>query len=153
MTCQDIAHAALSKYADTDAVKRYNANGATLFCVDPEGEIHTLTNHPDVYETLELATTTNVPVPDIRYLGILTTGWAAPLDPDGTVDGAPSEHPERVRCMLLSVVDHNLDISSILSFENRPGELLTDPGEAVGSLADAMKRAMAVIRMKYTLQN
>jgi hypothetical protein len=153
MTCQDIAQAALTRFANSDAVTQYTSAGATLFCAGTDGDIKPLGNYPDLYEGLTLETAKSDTIPDIRYLGILTTGWAAPLNPDGTPHGAPSEHPERVRCMVISVVDQNLDSASILALENMNGELITDPGEGEGPLADALKRAMAVIRVKYIMQN
>jgi hypothetical protein len=70
---------------------------------------------------------------------IVTTGWAAPLGPDGTVDGAPSEHALRRRVRLVVVVaDHG--VASVLRFADDPDEVVTDPGSATGSLADAITR-------------
>ncbi|MFN5601298.1 MAG: hypothetical protein ACK48T_04130, partial [Acidimicrobiaceae bacterium] len=70
---------------------------------------------------------------------IVTTGWAAPLGPDGTVDGAPSEHALRRRVRLVVVVaDHG--VASVLRFADDPDDVVTDPGSATGSLADAITR-------------
>jgi hypothetical protein len=47
--------------------------------------------------------------PDNKFIGfsIETTGWAAPLLPDGSVAIQPSLHPEKVRCAV--VVTKTLD--------------------------------------------
>ena len=70
---------------------------------------------------------------------IVTTGWAAPLRPDGTIEGAPSEHALRRRVRLVVVVADN-GVASALRFADEPDEVVTDPGSATGSLAEAITR-------------
>lgn len=68
---------------------------------------------------------------------LVTTGWAAPLAADGNIEGAPSEHPGRRRVRL--VVTANLDgVASVVRFEESPLETIVDPGQATGSLNDAV---------------
>jgi hypothetical protein len=70
---------------------------------------------------------------------IVTTGWAAPLRPDGTIEGAPSEHALRRRVRLVVVVADN-GVASALRFADEPDEVVTDPGSATGTLAEAITR-------------
>jgi hypothetical protein len=70
---------------------------------------------------------------------IVTTGWAAPLNADGSVDGPPSQHEQRRRVRLVVVVADN-GVASVLRFEDEPDEVVTDPGSATGSLAEAINR-------------
>jgi hypothetical protein len=76
-------------------------------------------------------------------VGVLTTGWAAPLGEDGTIDGAPSEHPKRRRVVLFCVATRDGDIASRMVFEDTPTEPVDDDGGATGALADAID-AMAL---------
>jgi hypothetical protein len=70
---------------------------------------------------------------------IVTTGWAAPLDEDGNVNGAPSQHAQRRR-VRLTVLVANSGVASVLRFADEPEEVVTDPGSATGSLAEAINR-------------
>ena len=74
------------------------------------------------------------------YAVLKTTGWAAPLNPNGEVDGAPSIHPERrrVRLFVVADIDNNEITGSVLSFDDDPENPIFDYNEATGSLADAM---------------
>lgn len=73
------------------------------------------------------------------YMGILihTTGWAAPLSPEGTVDVPPSKHAEKRRIGLAVCVMDN-SIGSALSFSDNPNDIIMDPGSATGNLAEAI---------------
>jgi hypothetical protein len=96
-----------------------------------------LAQHPDVYELLDAPSSALARMFDAAT--IVTTGWAAPLGPDGTVEGAPSEHAQRRRVRLVVVVaDHG--VASVLRFADQPDDVVTDPGSATGSLAEAITR-------------
>jgi hypothetical protein len=73
-----------------------------------------------------------------NYVGISvhTTGWAAPLNEDGDIDSAPSDHPERRRVSLVTTITSE-GRGSALAFTDEE-EIITDPGTASGSLADAI---------------
>lgn len=75
------------------------------------------------------------------YITLKTTGWAAPLDDDGNVQGAPSEHPGRRRVRLFVTVDvvNKKTIGSSLTFGDDPENPIYDFNEATGSLAEAME--------------
>ncbi|MCE2734965.1 MAG: hypothetical protein LW600_00525 [Ilumatobacteraceae bacterium] len=117
--------------------------GARLYGVNcaarpaSEPNLCSLAQHPDVYELLDSPSSALARMFDAA--AIVTTGWAAPLGPDGTVDGAPSEHALRRRVRLVVVVaDHG--VASVLRFADDPDDVVTDPGSATGSLADAITR-------------
>jgi len=96
-----------------------------------------IAQHPDVYELLDAPSSALARMFDAAT--IVTTGWAAPLGPDGTVEGAPSEHAQRRRVRLVVVVaDHG--VASVLRFADQPDDVVTDPGSATGSLAEAITR-------------
>jgi hypothetical protein len=76
-------------------------------------------------------------------VGVLTTGWAAPLGDDGTIEGAPSEHPKRRRVVLFCVVTRDGDVASRMLFEDDPNEPVDDEGAATGALTEAID-AMAL---------
>jgi hypothetical protein len=76
-------------------------------------------------------------------MGVLTTGWAAPLGDDGTIEGVPSEHPKRRRVVLFCVVTRDGDVASRMLFEDTPNEPVDDDGAATGALAEAID-AMAL---------
>lgn len=78
---------------------------AVLYGVYENGEYEKVNSHPDVYEMLW---STKLE-PDNKFVGfsIETTGWAAPLNKNGEPEGAPSLHPEKVRCAV--VVTKTLD--------------------------------------------
>ena len=79
---------------------------AVLYGVYENGEYEKIASHENVYEMLWETQLE----PDNKFIGfsIETTGWAAPLLPDGTVAPIkPSLHPEKVRCAV--VVTKTLD--------------------------------------------
>ena len=96
-----------------------------------------LAQHPDVYDLLESPTSGLARMFDAA--AIVTTGWAAPLDVNGEVRGAPSEHEQRRRVRLVVLVA-NSGVASVLRFADEPDDVVTDPGSATGSLAEAIER-------------
>lgn len=69
---------------------------------------------------------------------IVTTGWASPLNADGEAEGRPSEHPQRRRVRLACIASGK-GVASVLRFADEPNDPITDEGQAVGSLADALQ--------------
>lgn len=96
-----------------------------------------LSQHPDVYELLESPGSALARM--FHAAAIVTTGWAAPLDAHGNVQGAPSEHAQRRR-VRLTVLVANGGVASVLRFADEPENVVTDPGSATGSLAEAITR-------------
>ena len=79
---------------------------AVLYGVYENGEYERIASNENVYEMLWETKLE----PDNKFIGfsVATTGWAAPLLPDGTVAPIkPSLHPDRVRCAV--VVTKTLD--------------------------------------------
>lgn len=116
----------------------YALGEARLYGVTVSGEKVSLGSAPDVY--LLLDTDYNDDLRNARGISkfaVVTTGWAAPLNEDGTVEGAPSEHPKRRRVCLVAVVGLE-GVVSALRFEDEPDDIVTDEGGAHGSLNDAL---------------
>ena len=124
-------------------IDSFELPGARLYgintgdAVDPAPAPCLLAQHPDVYALLESPTSGLARMFDAA--AIVTTGWAAPLDENGEVQGAPSEHAQRRRVRLVVLVA-NSGVASVLRFADEPDDVVTDPGSATGSLAEAIER-------------
>lgn len=122
-------------------IDSFELPGARLYgvnCADrpvSEAAVCFLMQHPDVYQLLGAPGSALARMFDAA--AIVTTGWAAPLGPDGTVDGAPSEHAARRRVRLVVTVA-NHGTASVLRFADTPDDIVSDPGSATGSLAEAI---------------
>ena len=74
-----------------------------------------------------------------HYLTLKTTGWAAPLNDKGEVEGSPSQHPKRRRVRLfisVDILDRSV-LGSSVQFEDDE-EIVYDNGNATGALAEAL---------------
>jgi len=124
-------------------IDSFELPGARLYGVNTADAVESvpapclLAQHPDVYDLLESPTSGLARMFDAA--AIVTTGWAAPLDENGEVRGAPSEHALRRRVRLVVLVA-NSGVASVLRFEDEPDDVVTDPGSATGSLAEAIER-------------
>ncbi len=125
-------------------LKRARLYGISV--VDPSGidtntdgalRISFLAEHGDVYELLESRGSSIARMFDAA--AVLTCGWAAPVDDENESDVPPSVHPRRRRVRLVVVVGDD-GVGSVLRFADTPDEIVTDPGNAKGSLADAVER-------------
>lgn len=123
----------------------YQLSGARLYGVSfgDKGEpvIDFISEHADVYDLLSDQQNAVV-ASGFTYSLVVTTGWAAPLNADGEVEGAPSAHPERRRVRLAVVANYE-SVASVLRFADAPTDPITDPGQATGSLADAIREFVA----------
>jgi hypothetical protein len=91
----------------------------------------------DVYELLDTTMVADA-LQAYGYAAVITCGWAAPLaDDDENTEVAPSKHPKRRRVRLVLVTD-GISITSVLRFSDTQDETMTDEGQAIGSLADAL---------------
>lgn len=110
-----------------------------------DGQLVTLGVYGDIYVGLEnIANETDEEtLHDFEFLGVETSGWAAPIREEGDDEIAPSKHPERRRVRMLSVIDRTCRIASVMSLDD-DGEILTDLSGR-GSLADAIRLVMANI--------
>jgi thiamine biosynthesis lipoprotein ApbE len=111
----------------------YNPSQAYLYKINNNNTYTLVSTSSDVYDLLDKKISLK------NTLGILiyTAGWAAPLNSDGEVDQPPSKSPLKRRVSLF-VCATDIDFGSALSFQDDP-EVVTDPGAATGSLAEAVK--------------
>jgi hypothetical protein len=87
----------------------------------------------DDFNTLET-------VKDCASFTILTAGWAAPLESTDE-NTPPSQHPQKRRVRLL-VHATEFGVATVLRFQDDDDEIVTDEGQARGSLADAVMELM-----------
>ena len=133
MTAEQYARLFIEQYI-ADPNYKHELSASQLWAVKSDNTFHLLDVHPDVYDLLHCEFNLN------SYNGIIihTTGWAAPLNEDGNVDTAPSEHSLRRRVALATCVT-NSSSGSALSFSDT-SEIVMDPGSATGSLAESLLR-------------
>jgi hypothetical protein len=92
---------------------------------------------PDIYDLIE---DINLDKKQSGYdfVALLTTGWAAPLGNDGKMEGTPSEHKDRRRVTLMTLLDiKEKDLASVLKFDDEDEPIL-DFNSATGSLQTAI---------------
>lgn len=142
---------AVTKRIESMTTDQFNLGKAVLFAVDyVRGEVPAIKNideQGDIYEMLD-DTFNAVRLFDTGYNGfaVVTTGWASPIDKDNDADSqvAPSQHPERKRVRLMTMM-HNGKMGSSIRFTD--SETVTyDEGNAMGSLASAMQDMYDVVR-------
>jgi hypothetical protein len=114
----------------------HEMSNAVLYGVTEDGSNFELGRAPDVYDLLD----GEYPSAGVVGLAVHTTGWAAPLNSDGEVEGAPSKHPERRRVALVAVMTAE-GMGSALSFADDPDEIITD-SSGTGQLSDALKECL-----------
>lgn len=134
----------------------FNMKVCRIFVIDSDNHMEVVGVHKDVYEGLALMSNlAGDPVMRrMRFLGIDTCGWAAPVTGDNPEDEpAPSTHPSRRRVRLVTLVDRNLEAGSALGFADAPDDIITDNGTAVGTLADSLKQVMACIVIEQVSAN
>ena len=116
--------------------------GARLYGVDWTAEgtpkLMFIEQHGDVYDLLDNDHNALV-ASAYAWTLVVTTGWAAPLNPDGNIDQAPSQHAQRRR-VRLSCIANRQSVASVLRFADEPDDVITDEGSASGSLADAIQQ-------------
>lgn len=120
--------------------KAFTVGQATVYALLNDGFLP-IGSAPDVYDLLETVT---IPA-EAQAVAVHTTGWAAPLNANGEVEGAPSAHPARRRVALMACVTSDpfgdAVMGSALGFEDDPEGIITDEGEATGSLSEAIVEA------------
>ena len=130
----------LEKIYSLSIVNPENTNAKAYGITDNGGNMDSIlvANSPDVYDLIEDIDADKLQS-NYNYFSILTTGWAAPLNEKGEIDGAPSQHKDRRRVTIvigLSIDDKKL-IGSALKFDDDE-EMVFDFGDATGSLANAI---------------
>jgi hypothetical protein len=114
----------------------HQMNNAVLYGVTEDGSNFELGRAPDIYDLLD----SEYPSKGIVGLAVHTTGWAAPLNENGEVDGQPSKHPERRRVAIVTVMTAE-GMGSALSFADEPDDIITD-SSGTGQLSDALKECL-----------
>ena len=101
----------------------------------------------DVYQLLtKVGTRPTKAAKTADALTVTTCGWAAPTDDNDDIP--PSLHPKRRRVALVVTVNPATgETVSALRFADDP-DIITDHGQATGSLADAVAHLAAKIRAK-----
>jgi len=119
----------------------YNLDETRVFTLT-DNKVEVIHTGEDVYNTLsEAPKHLLLTGRKFSHYGVETSGWAAPLGDTGNCEGTPSEHPERKRCRMVSVISRTGEMSSLLLFQGED-EPVCDNGEATGSLADALKHSL-----------
>lgn len=139
MNIVEIAEKAEAHIHETFADNPFDVPQAQMYGVSvskDEVRVGYILGCPDVYEMLAQPLRATKSVFD--YIAILTTGWAAPLNKDGTVSNKlPSKHKDRRRVRLM-VIANREEVVNILRFQDEPDETIVDAGTARGTLAEAV---------------
>jgi hypothetical protein len=126
-----------------------NLAKALFYAIKKDGTHRLVHIDGDIYDGLEnLPSIFTLSATDAA-IAIETTGWASPLDEGSSDDDqiAPSQHPKRRRVRLLSIVTRTYECASALGFADNE-EIVTDSGEARGTLADALLVTMTMMLSK-----
>ena len=118
---------------------------AILYGVDMNGGTVELGRHRDIYDLLDMDWSENAKRDNLVGIAIHTTGWAAPLNADGGVDGAPSQHPDRVRVALVATISTVFGTCSGIAFADGR-ETQYEDNAPEGSLWEAMNRCLENIK-------
>jgi hypothetical protein len=126
----------------TDVLRTYDAAACRLYKFTLDAPLDGFTmglygSFVDVYEGLEVFGNDPLSV-DAVGLGIVTTGWAAPLVENS--DQPPSAHPERVRVILYHAANVGGDHWGVLDMKGAPEQI--ESRNQAGSLLDAVHLAL-----------
>lgn len=119
--------------------KGNTSESAKIFGVDLNGfaTAKEIGRSPDIYELID-EINLDKKQSGYEFVALLTTGWAAPLGKNGEVEGAPSQHKDRRRVTLMSLLNmKNKELASMLKFDDED-EPVYDFGNATGSLNEAI---------------
>ena len=129
---------------DMFGIDTVEAKTAGLYSVKGE-TTELVAEHGDVYDLLDNPISTVVAQLSDSVI-VRTCGWAAPIDREnGETDDnevAPSKHPLRRRVRLL-VCANAYETASVIRFSDDWDNPVYDEGQAVGSLADAVRSLFA----------
>jgi len=149
MDIQQHALEALREFTPDD--RPFDTKNATIFVIGHDDNRTTITEYPDIYVALGTLTDDVARIDDAihgrpllgaRALGVVTCGWAAPID---DADTPPSCHPQRRRVRLAMITTCDLKIGSVLEFQDESDQPIFDDGSASGALRDALLDAMRAV--------
>ena len=126
---------------------------ATLFGFDYiHGELpwcKVIAEDADIYEMLaDISNVAKLHEAGFKSFAVSTCGWAAPIADDEDMDTPPSQHPERVRVRLVTLL-HNNKMGSAIHFQGKE-EITYDTGNAQGSLRSALEVFNELVKEIYT---
>lgn len=110
---------------------------AVLYGVNMNGETVELGRHPDCYSLLEADYSDYSD--GLVGIALHTTGWAAPIK-NGKPEGAPSQHPDRVRVALVATLTLSGYCSGIAFADGRETQYEENAPE--GALWDALQECL-----------
>jgi hypothetical protein len=138
-TVVELAEATYHELGKEETGDNFSKKDAKAFAVEVGGSIRIIDTHGDVYELLEELANQKLLDTDVA-IGVESCGWACPIQEgvDDEEQVAPSQHPDRRRVRLISLVTRKFDVASAMGFADTPDEVITDAGTARGALADAL---------------
>lgn len=82
-----------------------------------------------------------------NMFGVITCGWAAPIEVDGDTDTRPSEHPEKKRVRLILLCEEG-EIFSLIRFEDDDTVItdLSGRGELANAVSAFYRTTRKVLR-------
>ena len=104
-------------------------------------------SNEDAYQALEFSTKLGKE-PNCVGIYLDTSGWACPINDDGSVPNVkPSEHDERFRVRLVSIITNNGFSSAVGMYKDGETEEVTyDEGSGEGALHDALELTWSLMR-------
>jgi hypothetical protein len=123
---------------------KFDLAKANFYSIKTDGTFRLIHSHGDVYEGFEQIPSIVRWSKEDEAIAVESCGWAAPITENEDDDTAPSQHPNRRRVRLVSVITNTFETASAIGFADN-GEVLTDAGEARGSMAEAMWEMMREI--------
>jgi hypothetical protein len=135
----ELAKATYHELGKEEEGDNFSMKEAKAFAVEVGGTIRIIGAHGDVYELLESLSNRKLLATDVA-VGVETCGWACPIQ-EGVDDDeqiAPSQHPDRRRVRLISLVTRKYETASAMGFADTPDEVITDDGSARGTLAEEL---------------
>ena len=113
----------------------FNQAMASVWVLNPSGDMTCRKHHGDVYELLGDPATLKA-IKGADMFGILTCGWAAQIENcDDDTPPSQAKGRRRVRLFVAAFEDGAI---SVLRFKDNADEIITDDSTAKGSLADAV---------------
>lgn len=95
-----------------------------------------LDEHRDVYEMI--AGASGVLARSFDAAAVVTGGWAAPMEEDGSMTESASRHPDRRRVRAVAVVNDE-GVASVVRFEDDPTRSFAQPEHGTGDIIDALE--------------
>jgi len=83
-------------------------------------------------------------------IAVTTQGWAAPLDVAKELDVPPSQHPEKVRVLLMCIVTKDRNVHSVIKMENEEPQYQSD---GKGALSEALLNIYPKKELTYENNN